>query len=291
MSIKEMLLDIGAVSEDSLYLFSNRTRDVENLPVWRDRSSGVIFIDNFYVGKDEYINGRSDNNISCRYQFTSDLEDKNDTERRINKYMQFICDKDVCDYGCGIGSFLKSANPHAKSVIGIELNVSHRDYINSCGIQCNESISQASTNFDLVTMFHCLEHLENPISSVVEIYSKLKKNGEGMIIVEVPHARDFLIDFLNQESFINFSLWSQHLILHTRHSLRLLLSRCGFKNILIEGVQRYPLSNHLFWLAEGRPGGHKSVLSILDSNQLTSSYEMALNAINATDTLVAIATT
>lgn len=63
----------------------------------------------------------------------------------------------------------------------------------------------------------------------------------------------------------------------------------GLEEIQIEGVQRYPLSNHLNWLANGKGGGHKSPLSALDSDELLDAYQNALARIDATDTLVAIA--
>jgi len=54
-------------------------------------------------------------------------------------------------------------------------------------------------------------------------------------------------------------------------------------------VQRYPLSNHINWLSNGKPGGHKSSLSLIDTPALTSAYSDSLARIDATDTLVAIA--
>ena len=47
------------------------------------------------------------------------------------------------------------------------------------------------------------------------------------------------------------------MVLHTRETLRKTLEYVGLQDIQIEGVQRYPLSNHLNWLANGKPGGHK----------------------------------
>ena len=113
--------------------------------------------------------------------------------------------------------------------------------------------------------------------------------SHGSLILEVPHASDILLSQLETDAFKRFTLWSQHLILHTRESLRRLLQAGGFSNIVIEGVQRYPLSNHLNWLSQGKPGGHKSVLSALDTPELKMAYEAALRKIDATDTLVAIA--
>ena len=144
---------------------------------------------------------------------------------------------------------------------------------------------------DTIFLFHCLEHLPDPSRTLKEIYEKLKVNGEGKIVIEVPHARDFLLDQLELESFKKFTLWSQHLILHTRDSLHSFLTDAGFKNIHIEGVQRYTLSNHLYWLKNGKPGGHKSPLSIIETENLKNSYADALSKLDANDTLVVIATT
>ena len=94
---------------------------------------------------------------------------------------------------------------------------------------------------------------------------------------------------LNNEEFKQFTLWSQHLVLHTRESLSRFLKFSGFENINIRGVQRYPLSNHMNWLAYGKPGGHKAPLSLIDSNSLNYEYGNALARIDATDTLVAVA--
>ena len=46
--------------------------------------------------------------------------------------------------------------------------------------------------FDLITMFHCFEHLPRPLEFLIKIKSFLKENGK--IIIEVPHARDFFIE-------------------------------------------------------------------------------------------------
>lgn len=144
---------------------------------------------------------------------------------------------------------------------------------------------------DVITLFHCFEHLPDPTSTLHTLRSSLKGRGEGLIIIEVPHARDFLIENLKLKEFIEFTLWSQHLILHTRESLRLILVDAGFKNIVIEGVQRYGIANHFQWMLNKKPGGHKSILSMLETPELFVEYEKALAHIDATDTIVAIATT
>lgn len=291
-NIRETLNRIGAIRDDRVELFSSKTRDNPNLNVYRDNISNVIFIDNHYVGDKEYVSG--DYRKQPKPQTKSagrDYEDFTDSERRYNSYSQFITAKDICDFGCGAGSFLKRVQSIAKSVCGVELQKNFADELHNLGINCFESIQNITQPLDVVTLFHCLEHLPDPTSVLQNLRASLKIDGDGTIIIEVPHARDFLIENLKSKEFIDFTLWSQHLVLHTRESLRLLLADAGFKNIIIEGVQRYGIANHFQWLSNKKPGGHKSLLSILQTPELIASYEKALSRIDATDTIVAIATT
>lgn len=291
-TIRETLNRIGAISNDRVQLFSSKTRDNPNLNVYRDPLSKVIFIEDYYVGDDEYVTGEYRKIPKPLTKTTGrDYEDITDSERRFNSYRQFLTAKDICDFGCGAGSFLKRSKLVANNVYGVELQQSFLDELNLMGIKSHSSLAEIDKKLDVITLFHCLEHLPDPTSILKEVHDKLKPGGDGTLIIEVPHAQDFLIDLLELKEFINFTLWSQHLILHTRESLRLLLADAGFKNIIIEGVQRYSLANHITWLAKKTPGGHKSLLSIMETPELISSYKSALMKIDSTDTLVAIATT
>lgn len=288
--IRTTLNRIGAISDSNVELFSENARD-KKINVYRDALTNVIFIDNYYVGNSEYEKGQYRNEkIACGVDIKSfDYEDLSDVERRINSYKKFITDKSLCDFGCGAGSFLKAAKSLAKKVVGIELQKSYQSGLNVSGINCKASLEECDMIFDVVTMFHSFEHLPDPIETLKNIKRKLSYQN-GIVIIEVPHARDFLMEHLKLQEFIDFTLWSQHLILHTRDSLRLMLKAAGFQNIIVEGVQRYSISNHLNWLLNKSPGGHRGVLAAIETQDLKHAYECSLSKIDATDTLVAIAT-
>ena len=175
--------------------------------------------------------------------------------------------------------------------MGIELQDSYREQLNGEGIACRERLNQLNREVDTFFLFHFFEHLPNLMQTLREIREKLVPEGEGRIIVEVPPARDFLMDGLALREFIDFTLWSQHLILHTRESLRVFLQEAGCKNIVVTGVQRFGLANHLGWLRHKRPGGHKTNLSIMENDVLKTAYSDALARIDANDTLIAMAST
>lgn len=286
------LKKLNLAKDSSIELFSKKTRDNSKLKVYRDKNSEVIFIDDYYIGVDEYKYGKYKEKLVPHINTTKRIyEESIDSKRRVDKYLQFVADKNICDFGCGSGSFLSKVSPFAKNVYGIEPQNDLRQNINKNNITCYNSINEFNKTIDAFFLFHSFEHLPDPMETLKSMYKLLKKNGNGRIIIEVPHANDFLINNLSIDSFINFTLWSQHLLLHTRESLKKFLAAAGFKNIIIEGVQRYNIANHLNWLRHDKPSGHKEILSIFETTELVEAYSNALSRIDANDTLVAIAST
>lgn len=278
-NIFETLNSLGLTSLETRMLFNERTRDVEDLKVWKDKNSGVIYIDDFYVSDKFY-----ENEIYQKPEYDKQI----DLNRRIKKYAKFVINKKMADFGCGTGDFLIEISNRCSFSCGIELSEDFRNDIIKKKINCFESLSSIEDEFlDIIVCFHTVEHLPNPLETLNVMKSKIKRGG--LILIEVPHANDFLLSPNVCNEFKNFTLWSQHLILHTRESLKKILSDVGLKNIQIEGIQRYPLSNHLHWLIYGKPGGHKSPLSIIETEALFETYQNSLSKIDATDTLVAIA--
>ena len=288
-SIYHTLEKLGVTSKQTRELFNNRTRDNDNLNVWKDSISGVIYIDEFYTGNQTYIDGSYLNDKVLELKTGKpDFEKERDAQRRFKSNLKFVAGKRVGDFGCGSGDFLSLVKPYCENVLGIELQQNYVDLLNSNGITCTNDLANVENkSLDIIVSFHVIEHLPNPLNTLSELMTKIVSGGQ--ILIEVPHANDFLLSTVCCDEFKQFTLWSQHMVLHTRETLRKTLEYVGLQDIQIEGVQRYPLSNHLNWLANGEPGGHKSPISILDSDALSEVYQNSLARIDATDTLVAIA--
>jgi hypothetical protein len=60
---------------------------------------------------------------------------------------------------------------------------------------------------------HVLEHLKDPIQILNQIKKYMNKNT--LLIIEVPHANDYLIKDMRCETFKKFTFWSEHYILYT----------------------------------------------------------------------------
>lgn len=115
---------------------------------------------------------------------------------------------------------------------GIELQNEIRDFLNSSGFKVSNSINNIDTDFDIITMFHVFEHIITLLSFLKSLHNKLKPRGK--IIIEIPHPNDALLKSFDLYSSKAFTLWSEHLILHTHKSLQPYSEKAGFKNIKVQ---------------------------------------------------------
>lgn len=95
------------------------------------------------------------------------------------------------DVGAATGSFALLASERGWSVIGVEINDAARRIAARRGVESVEQTSDlpAGQTYDLITMHHVLEHLEQPILTLRE-FARLLKTG-GRILIEVPNWRSF----------------------------------------------------------------------------------------------------
>lgn len=287
-TIKQILIKLNLINPENLEVFSTKTRDADSINVMKDKISGLIFLDKFVPEDTVYQDGEYRHEGANLFGIR-DYEIISDVRRRLEDYEQFYVGKKVLDFGCGEGTFLKEIEKHSRDLCGVEIEKSYVNHLKEIGIKCQPDMSEIqSGSVDTVFCFHTLEHLRDPL----EILKQFKRilTPKGHLIIEVPHANDFLLTYLKSDAFKDFTLWSQHLILHSRASLETFLRVSGFSDVIIQGKQRYPLSNHLNWLSNGKPGGHKSILSSVDNKDLSMAYESSLQMLNATDTLVAVVT-
>lgn len=214
-------------------------------------------------------------------------ETQNDDKRRYEFVKDKITNKNILDFGCGVGGFLDLAKTSAANVSGIELELSLQKTFNNRGLNVFQNIQAAlkdNSKYDLITAFHVIEHLADPISILKNLTELLDVNG--WLIIEVPNSNDALLTLYDCQPFQEFTYWSQHLFLFNSNTLANLIKQAGLKLSWIKHVQRYPLSNHLYWLSAGKPGGHEK-LNVLNEERLNSEYGSQLAAIGRTDTIIA----
>ena len=210
-----------------------------------------------------------------------------DDARRFEFLKEQIIDKDLLDFGCGVGGFLGMAKEVANTAKGVELErVLQPSFIERDldVFSSLEAVKKESKKFHTITAFHVVEHLKNPKEILKNLAEALHEDGE--IIIEVPNSDDALLTLYDSNDFQNFTYWSQHLFLFNAQTLTQLFEQTGLRVNWLKHIQRYPLSNHLHWLVKGAGGGQE-LWQFLDNNQLTLEYEKQLASIGKTDTLIA----
>jgi len=145
----------------------------------------------------------------------------------------------LVDVGCSFGAFLEAAQKDGWEAIGVELseNVArygieekHLDVINAPLEQANLKDS----SFDAVTMWHTLEHVPHPMSTLHECARILKPGA--LVAVEVPNttfqlAKSKVFSLLGKPE-MGLEKGS-HLNHFTAQSLRQALKMAGFQGIEI----------------------------------------------------------
>ena len=280
------MIDERAVEEFYPSVRDQNDLDVD-IKVMRCSKSGIIFLSRTdHINFNTYEDKNDPEHFKVRGENLPTGDEKDD-DRRADEYRDKIIGKDWLDFGAGFGWLLARLGPIASSATAIEAGALQRQKIAENGFEAFASVEElGDRTYDVISLFHVFEHITDPINLLIALKSRLREGGT--LIIEVPHAHDALIDRFNCEAFKDFTFWSEHLILHTQESLSVFIKEAGFEDVVVNGYQRYPLSNHLYWLAREKPGGHYKWKD-MESEALRIAYGDALKAVNQTDTIVAIA--
>ncbi|WP_374107995.1 class I SAM-dependent methyltransferase [Tenacibaculum aquimarinum] len=99
-------------------------------------------------------------------------------------------EKTILDIGAGTGDFLATCKNDNWQVLGIEPNKKAREIAASKNITLQENISVVKNKkFDVITLWHVLEHVENLEEYIQQLKALLKENGT--LIIAVPNYKSY----------------------------------------------------------------------------------------------------
>ena len=137
--------------------------------------------------------------------------------------------KNVLDVGCGTGHFLKSCLDQGWNVTGIEPDVKARTLAstitNQTILDSEDLFKLKNLSFDVITLWHVLEHLPNLEAHIEQLKKLLKPNG--ILIIAVPNYKSYDAEYYK-------SFWAaydvpRHLWHFNQKSLEQLTNNFGLK--------------------------------------------------------------
>lgn len=144
---------------------------------------------NKYYKSDTYIS-HTDNNKTITdkiYQIVRNYTLKKKL-KLINSFKTTT--KEVLDIGAGTGDFLKICKENNWNVYGVEPDTGAKKKAKEKGIHIGENIDSYNENkFDVITMWHVLEHVKELEDYINRLKKLLKVNG--ILIIAVPNYKSY----------------------------------------------------------------------------------------------------
>lgn len=185
-----------------------------------------IYDDSYF--NDKYIKG----NEKVEYSY---LEDKDNilkfVEKRFRTIHKYKTPGSILDIGCAMGFYLEYAQKYGWDVYGVEISQYAAEYASQLLQSSNiyngkiEEFQFENEKFDVVTMWLVLEHMVNPVETILKIRKWLK--SDGIIGIKVPNA-DGITFRTNLKKWISQHP-EDHMCDFTPDTLERLMHKCGFE--------------------------------------------------------------
>ncbi|MGF1555774.1 class I SAM-dependent methyltransferase [Paucihalobacter sp.] len=196
-----------------------------------------------YYKSEDYIShtDAKRNTLEKLYHFIKEIA----LRQKVNLINALKTDsKLLLDIGCGTGDFLKTAADNKWQVLGIEPNQQARSIANK---KTNNSVFNIDKfdhlkdhSFDVITLWHVLEHLPNLDQQILNLKRLLKPNGA--IVIAVPNYKSY-------DAQVYKSFWAAYDVpRHLWHFSQASISKLFQQHNMIV-VQKKPLYFDAFYVS------------------------------------------
>ena len=129
-----------------------------------------------------------DYSIESKYDYLAEIYAIN--QQRLCCLKKFKKEGKLLDVGCGSGLFMKTASDQNYDVYGIDVSNKALSFARD---EFKLNVQQKSLNdlikengkFDIITLWHVLEHFMNPVNELKKVRTLLNENG--VCFIEVPN--------------------------------------------------------------------------------------------------------
>lgn len=180
---------------------------------------------------DEYIAHRRKADWGALTGFFNWVMDRHDRQKDaiISRYVRLGANSEVLDVGCAVGTFLqKMRSRHGARVAGVDFkDLRSHPSLDGVEFHCGlfYELELASKRFDLVTMWHFLEHDYDPRRTLETAHRVLKPDGR--LVIEVPRL-DSLTFRLYGDRWPGLQA-PQHTVLYDRRTLLAMVDAAGLE--------------------------------------------------------------
>lgn len=148
----------------------------------------------------------------------------------------------LLDVGCGRGYFLKTMSDAGYDVAGMDVSMTAIEYVRKqFALQASnttlDELVRGGEKYDVITMWHVLEHFIDPYDALNKIRQLL--NDDGACFIEVPNLRSLKF-LLAKQKWQGGNHPKYHRTFFSNRTLRAALLKAGFTK-----SQRVPISYRL----------------------------------------------
>ena len=197
------------------------------------------------------------------------------TKQKFNLINKHYKTGKILDIGCGTGEFLNFFKTHGWETMGIEPNnTARKTAIKKYGLtihQENKINELVKSSFEIITMWHVLEHVLDLNLRVRQLKHLIKKNG--ILVIAVPNIE-------SRDANIYGKYWAaldvpRHLYHFNQSAIHNLFSKEGF-----EIIETHPMKFDAFYISlisekykTGKSNYVKAILNGLKSNFYGASHK------------------
>lgn len=149
--------------------------------------------------------------------------------RLLDQFEKLRKNGSILDIGCGQGDFLVAAKTAGWDTYGTEYSAAAANILRSRNIKVHEGPIQnamfGDRQFDVITAFEVIEHINSPREFFATVYSKLRPGG--MFYCTTPNF-DALLRYFEKDRF-QIICYPEHISFYTSRSLRFISECTGFK--------------------------------------------------------------
>jgi SAM-dependent methyltransferase len=139
----------------------------------------------------------------------------------------------LLDVGCGRGNFLKIARDYGFDVHGIDISdravaYARKQFNLKVDVATLDDLARTENRFDVITLWHVLEHFVDPFKQLPQARSLLKEGG--ICVIEVPNLNSLKFRFARHKWYGgNHPLY--HRTYFSMGTLRHALVKTGFSEV------------------------------------------------------------